>query len=330
MLFVDHAGDLCSGAGRFHCARSHLLCRLRFGYIGWNCCIGRAAGRDAGAGVDDVAADRVRWAAPYGWWAIRRGVRGAGRFPSERRCAPLASVPFTPGFLAQPALARLLTSGPAYWPTFSLCAGAGDVDRFGAAQLERRTQSIHRPARRAFLLLKLLTACLLLGLPLAVAGFLPRFAETLVGIPNTIADSLGNPPNVVANAEVWVTLALPLLLGFGLVWLHPRVWPRLGDLPDRISRFSQLEWLFNLTVWGIDYSTFRSASMGYAWSKAPAMSGGRSPSCCWDCYWCADGIFSVLRNWSVVGKWAGHSVAVGADGEHCAVLGLALGAVPRP
>ena len=34
-------------------------------------------------------------------------------------------------------------------------------------------------------LLKLLTACLLLGLPLAVAGFLPRFAETLVGIPNT-------------------------------------------------------------------------------------------------------------------------------------------------
>jgi hypothetical protein len=165
----------------------------------------------------------------------------------------LASVPFTPGFLAQPALARLLTSGPAYWPAFLLYVLAqgmliASVLRSWNAEHKASTNLPHS------YLLRLLTACLLLGLPLAVAGFLPRFAETLVGIPNTIADSLGNPPNVVANAEVWVTLALPLLLGFGLVWLHPRVWPRLGDLPDRISRFSQLEWLFNLTVWGIDYS----------------------------------------------------------------------------
>ncbi|HQY90553.1 hypothetical protein [Caldilinea sp.] len=165
----------------------------------------------------------------------------------------LASVPFTPGFLAQPALARLLTSGPAYWPAFLLYVLAQGML---IASVLRSWNAEHKASTDLpdSYLLKLLTACLLLGLPLAVAGFLPRFAETLVGIPNTIADSLGNPPNVVANAEVWVTLALPLLLGFGLVWLHPRVWPRLGDLPDRISRFSQLEWLFNLTVWGIDYS----------------------------------------------------------------------------
>lgn len=169
----------------------------------------------------------------------------------------LAGVPFTPGFLAQPALARLVTDGPAYWPAFVLYVLAQGML---IASVLRSWNAEHKASTDLpdSYLIKLLSACLLLGLPLAVAGFLPRFAETLVGIPNTIATTLGNPPNVVAGGAVWVTLALPLLLGFGLVWLHPRVWPRLGDLPNRISRFSQLEWLFNLTVWGID----RAAHVG--------------------------------------------------------------------
>lgn len=169
----------------------------------------------------------------------------------------LAGVPFTPGFMAQPALARMATSGPAFWPAFLLYVLAQGML---IASVLRSWNADHKASTDLpdSYLIKLLTASLLLGLPLAVAGFLPRFAETLVGIPNTIASALGNPPNVVAGAEVWITLALPLLLGFGLVWLYPRVRPRLGALPDRISRVSQLEWLFNLTVWSID----RGAQIG--------------------------------------------------------------------
>ena len=169
----------------------------------------------------------------------------------------LAGVPFTPGFLAQPALARMLTSGPAYWPAFLMYVLAQGML---IASVLRSWSAEHKASTDLpdSYLIKLLAACLMLGLPLAVAGFLPRFAETLVAIPNTIASSLGNPPNVVAGGGVWITLALPLLLGFGLVWIYPRIWPRLGDLPNRISQISQLEWLFNLTVWSID----RAAQVG--------------------------------------------------------------------
>ena len=169
----------------------------------------------------------------------------------------LAGVPFTPGFMAQPALARLLTTGPAFWPAFLfyvLAQGLLIASVLRSWNIEHKA-STDLPDSY---LLRLLAACLLLGLPLAVAGFLPRFAETLVAIPNTIARTLGNPPNVVAGAEVWITLALPLLLGFGLVWLYPRVGPQLGRLPHQISRVSQLEWLFNLMVWSID----RGAQIG--------------------------------------------------------------------
>ncbi len=169
----------------------------------------------------------------------------------------LAGLPFTPGFLGQPALARLLTQGPAYWPAF-LLYGLAQAMLIAAVLRSWNTEYKGSTDLPNSYLIKLLAASLLLGLPLAVAGFLPRFTETLVGIPNTIPSALGNPPNVVADGVVWVVLALPLLLGFGLVWLQPRIWPQLGRLPSRISRFSQLEWLFNLTTWSID----RTAQIG--------------------------------------------------------------------
>lgn len=169
----------------------------------------------------------------------------------------LAGLPFTPGFLMQPALARLLTEGPAYWPALLVYVIAQGM--LIAAVLRswggEYTASTDLPNSY---LLKLLAACLLLGLPLAVAGLLPRFTETLVAIPNTIDPSLGNPPNVVAGGEVWMVLGMSLVIGFGLVWLHPRIWPHLGALPHRISRVSQLEWFFNLMLWGID----RGAQVG--------------------------------------------------------------------
>lgn len=171
----------------------------------------------------------------------------------------LAGLPFTPGFLMQPALSRLLTEGPAYWPAllvYVLAQGmliAAVLRSWG----EDHTATADLPNSY---LLKLLAACLLLGLPLAVAGLLPRFTETLVAIPNTIDSSLGNPPNVVAGSEVWAVLSIPLAIGFGLVWLHPRVWPYLGTLPNRISRISQLEWFFNLFIWGIERAAQWGAS----------------------------------------------------------------------
>jgi hypothetical protein len=163
----------------------------------------------------------------------------------------LAGAPFTPGFLAQPSLARLLTSGPALWPVFALYALAQGI--LVAALL----RSWSTPERTAVnlpqtYLLRLLLSSLALGLPLAISGILPQFTETLAGLPNTIPSSLGRIPSAMAPPAVWITLGLPLLLGFGLVWLRPRVWPLLGSWPNQISHVSQLQWLFRFSMWGID------------------------------------------------------------------------------
>jgi hypothetical protein len=164
----------------------------------------------------------------------------------------LAGVPFTPGFLALPSLARLLSGGIVFWPVFLLYVVAQGV--LVAALLRSWStpeQAAAQDLPRSYTL-RLLLASLALGLPLAISGILPQFTETLAGLPNTISPELGNPPSAVAGISVWITLGLPLLLGFGLVWLRPRIWPQLGEWPNRISRFSQLEWLFRLSMWGID------------------------------------------------------------------------------
>lgn len=170
----------------------------------------------------------------------------------------LAGVPFTPGFLAQPALSTLLTSGPLYWAAAAVFITAMSIQI--AALL--RSWSAPEPAVNSDLpadfLLRLLAACVALGLPLAVSGILPQFMETVLGIPNTIAPELGTPPSAVAAWPVWAIMALPLLFGLGLVQLRPRLWPFLGAWPDRISRFTQLEWLFRASVWGVD----RVAALG--------------------------------------------------------------------
>jgi hypothetical protein len=164
----------------------------------------------------------------------------------------LAGAPFTPGFLAQPSLARLLTGGIVFWPVFLLYVIAQGIL---VAALLRSWSTPEQAAAQDLpqsYTVRLLLASLALGLPLAISGILPQFTETLAGMHDTIPPELGNPPSAVAGISVWITLGLPLLLGFGLVWLRPRIWPRLGEWPNRISRFSQLEWLFRLSMWGID------------------------------------------------------------------------------
>lgn len=91
-----------------------------------------------------------------------------------------------------------------------------------------------------------------LGLPLAVAGFLPAVVSAMASLPNAIPPLLGTPPVVVAEMPVWITLVLPFLAGVGLLWTRPRLWPFLGDWPSQVSRFLRLEWLFDLSWWGID------------------------------------------------------------------------------
>jgi len=195
-----------------------------------------------------------------GLWLVGEQVwRAWGwQIPVSVGALALAGVPFTPGFMSQPALASMLNNGPLYWPAFVLYMLAQGLL---IASVLRSWGTDHKASTDLpdNYLIKLLAACLALGLPLAVAGFLPRFAETLVAIPGTLPATLGDPPNVVAGIDVWVTLGLPLLLGFGLVWAQPRVWPRLGPWPNRVSQVSQLEWLFQLILWGID----RAAQIGH-------------------------------------------------------------------
>ena len=218
------------------------------------------------AGVAVLAGGLAVTSGPSGmFWATTAFALGGGlwlvgdqvwrawgwQLPVSFGALALAGVPFTPGFLAQPSLSRLLTSGPALWPVFALYVLAQGIL---VAALLRSWSTPERTAINlpASYLLRLLAASLALGLPLAISGILPEFTETLAGQGNTIPPELGRPPSAVAPFVVWVTVGLPLLLGFGLVWLRPRVWPLLRNWPNRLSYFSQLQWFFRLSMWGFD------------------------------------------------------------------------------
>jgi hypothetical protein len=219
------------------------------------------------AGVAVMAGGLASTPGPAGmFWATTAFALGGGlwlvgdqvwrawgwQLPVSFGALALAGAPFTPGFLAQPSLARLLTGGIVFWPVFLLYVVAQGIL---VAALLRSWSTPEQGAAQDLpqsYTLRLLIASLALGLPLAISGILPQFTETLAGLPNTISPDLGNPPSAVAGVSVWVTLGLPLLLGFGLVWLRPRIWPRLQAWPNRISRFTQLEWLFRFSMWGID------------------------------------------------------------------------------
>ena len=163
----------------------------------------------------------------------------------------LSGVPFTPGFLTQPGISRLLTTDPIFTLLFLLYVVAQTIQiaallrSWGA---DRRDPPILRPMAVA----RLLTACIALGLPLAFAGFLPQTVATLASMPDAIPERLGNPPNVVADGVVWITLSLPLLLGMGLAVSRPRFWHGLGRWPGRISHFTRLEWFFQASWWSIN------------------------------------------------------------------------------
>jgi hypothetical protein len=99
--------------------------------------------------------------------------------------------------------------------------------------------------------LRLLVAVLALALPLAIVGFFPAATAALAGLENAIPPMLGNPPSVIADWRVLLTVALPLALGIALVSNQPELWRQLGPWPDRISVVTRLQWLFRATWWGV-------------------------------------------------------------------------------
>jgi hypothetical protein len=163
----------------------------------------------------------------------------------------LAGVPFTPGFLTQPALARLLQLGPIFLLIFVTFALAQSIQI--AAML--RSWSIDAPPKQDSLrsgrTQRLLVAVLALAIPLAIIGFYPRATAEMAGIFQTIAPTLGNPPIVVAEWPIWVTLVVPLGAGIALVSFQPPLWRQAGPWPNRIGRVTRLQWLFRLGWWGV-------------------------------------------------------------------------------
>ncbi len=161
----------------------------------------------------------------------------------------LAGVPFTPGFLNQPALARLSTTGDIFAVLFGVYCLAQGIQiaallRSWGGEPQKQRQ-VGEPAAAV----RLLTASFVIGLPLAIAGFLPRTLAALASLPAAIPPTLGNPPTVVADLPVWIALVIPLVLGIGLVITQPLYWPLLGDWPAQVNGAMRLEWLFQVIWW---------------------------------------------------------------------------------
>lgn len=193
-----------------------------------------------------------------GLWLVGERVwQGWGwTLPVSIGALTLAGVPLTPGFLAQPSLARLWAPGTVVQLLFLTYVIAQSLQ---IAALLRSWEDVERveptqlyPGSRA----RLLVASVALGLPLAITGFLPRAVAALSSMPNAIPPTLGDPPSVVAKeGAIWITLAAPLLLAFGLVWLRPKIWPAIGSAATRLHTLIQLHWLFNYGWWGLQYAS---------------------------------------------------------------------------
>lgn len=165
----------------------------------------------------------------------------------------LAGLPFTPGFLTQPALARMLALGPIFLALFGLFAVAQGIQIAAMLRSWSDEEDEERPRELdPGVTARLLAASTALGLILAIVGFFPGTIAGMASLPGAIPPTLGNPPSVVAEWPVWVAVLLPLLFGLGLVAVRPWLWSWLGSIPDRISRMARLEWLFRLIWWGIN------------------------------------------------------------------------------
>jgi hypothetical protein len=192
-----------------------------------------------------------------GLWLVGERVwEGWGwQLPVSVGALALAGMPFTPGFLAQPSLSRLLTEGGIYFLFFWVFVAAQGLQVAAMLRSWGRTERNGGSKMVSGDMARLLIASVAIGLPLAVAGFLPRVVATLANLLNAIPPLLGSPPAVVAEMPVWITLVLPFSVGMGLVWIRSRIWPRMGIWPAQIGRALRLEWLFDVSWWGINHAS---------------------------------------------------------------------------
>jgi hypothetical protein len=164
----------------------------------------------------------------------------------------LAGVPFTPGFLTQPSLARLLAEGPVFLLLFVGLMLALSIQV--AAMLRSWSAGSHG-GEQSFpsgVTVRLLLAVVALLVPLAVVGFFPEATASLASLQNPIPPMLGNPPTVIAEWPVLITVALPLAMGTLLVSNQPALWAYLGPWPQRINQITRLQWLFRLSWWSMN------------------------------------------------------------------------------
>jgi len=164
----------------------------------------------------------------------------------------LAGVPFTPGFLTQPAIARMLTAGPLFLGLFGAFVVAQSIQIAALLRSWRSDEPQQRGEWQPGVVGRLLVATVALGAPLSIIGFFPRAVASLASMEGAIPPLLGNPPSVVAELPVWIAVAAPLLLGIGLVAARPALWQAFGGMLDKLGRMARLEWLFRLSWWGFN------------------------------------------------------------------------------
>lgn len=169
----------------------------------------------------------------------------------------LVGVPFTPGFLTQSAIARLLTgefSGTLVLPFFIAFVMAQMV--YVSALLRSWGGGVRAGSGADLWLIGRLLVCVVaLATPLVIAGVFPRLMAVITDLPDAIPQRVGDPPSAVAGWHVWLTLAGPLFLGMGLALLRPYVWLS-GPWPERVSGFAALDWFPRLVEWGTSRTSY--------------------------------------------------------------------------
>ncbi len=164
----------------------------------------------------------------------------------------LAGVPFTPGFLTQASVARMLVLDAPYNALFIVYVFAQTLQIAALLRSWGSGQPAQAGETPIFVMWRLLVACIALGLPLAFAGILPLSVAGIANLPGAIPSMLGNPPSVVAELPVWVVLLLPLLFGLTTVWLWPLLPTQVGALFALVGEFLRLDWLFRLGWWSVN------------------------------------------------------------------------------
>lgn len=188
-----------------------------------------------------------------GLWLIGEAVWSTWgwQIPISVGALTLVGIPFTPGFLAQGSLARMLTLGaPFIWLFLLYVLG----QMLQVASLLRSWSGEGRSESNTPLIImwRLLAACVALGLPLAITGILPTTAAMIAGLPGSIPTLLGSPPNVVAELPVWVMVGMPLLLGIALVWTRLWIPERVLGWLSLVGEMLRLEWLLRFVWWGMN------------------------------------------------------------------------------